>query len=136
MAGLQRVKSIPEEILHQMPAETISVPDLLAANLPRSLRGVIHLPESCLSKQISGWAAEYLWKARVSPREWLSSLNITWIAGGPARSIRSRSHGHIAGSKDLRFPFWIWNGRGDRAEREVAGMDANVMRRFEAKYIH
>ena len=44
-----------------------------------------------------------------------------------------------AGSKDLRLPFWIGNGGGDRAEREVeegVGMGANVMRRLEAKYIH
>ena len=121
-----------------MPAETISVPDLLAASLPQSLQNVIHLPESCLSKQTSSWTAECLWKARVPPREWLSSLNITWIAGrGWASEIHSIEV--PAGSKDLRFPFWIGNGGGDRAEREVeegAGMDANVMRRLEAKYIY
>ena len=54
MAGLQQVKSIPEEILRQMPAaQTISVSDLLAADLPQSLQSVLRLPETCLSKQTS-----------------------------------------------------------------------------------
>ena len=104
MAGLQQVKSVPEEILHQMPAETISVSDLLVANLPQSSQSVLRSPESCLSRQTPSWTAKCLWKTCVPPREWLSSLDIAldrgWANGIYLIEVP-------AGSKDLRFPLWI-----------------------------
>jgi hypothetical protein len=40
-AALQHEKIIPEEILCQMPGETISVSELVATDLPRGLRSVL-----------------------------------------------------------------------------------------------
>ena len=91
MAGLQQVKSIPEEFLRQTPAETISVSDLLVTDLPQSLQSVLRLPETCLSKQTSSWILKCVWRTRVPPREWLSSFDITLDRGWPAGSIQSRS---------------------------------------------
>ena len=104
MAGLQQVKSIPEEILRQMPVGTIPVSDILAASLPQSLRVVLHLQESCLLKQTTSWIAEYLWKTSIPPREWLSSLDTAldcgWASGTHSIEVPARS-------RDLRFPLWI-----------------------------
>ena len=37
-AALQQEKTVPEEVPHRIPAETISVSDLVMANLPQCLQ--------------------------------------------------------------------------------------------------
>ena len=105
-AALQQEKSVPEEILQRIPAETVSVSNLVATDLPRCLQDVLRSPESCLSKQAPNWTAEQLWEARVPPRTWLDGLDIA-VDRGWASGILSIEA--PVSSRNLRFPLWIGN---------------------------
>ena len=102
-AGLQQDKTIPEWILRRMPAETLSVSDLVATDLPRGLEDKLCSPESCLSKQTPVWTVEHLWNTDVPSRTWLNDLDIAldrgWHSG--IHSIEAP-----VGSNGQRFPLW------------------------------
>jgi len=106
MAILQREKSVPEKVLCQIPAETVTVSDLIIANLPKHLQGVLRSPESCLSKRAPDWAAKHLWTTCIPPRTWLFDLDTAvdhkWASGICSIEVP-------AGNRDLRFPLWIGN---------------------------
>ena len=104
--ALQQEKSVPKEILQQIPAETIAVSHLMVTDLPRRLQDVLRSPESCLSKQAPNWTPEDLQRTHVPPRAWLSGLDIAitrgWFSG--SWSIEAP-----VGSNELQFPLWIIN---------------------------
>jgi len=102
--ALQQEKTVPEEVLHRIPAETISVSDLVMVDLPQRLQDVLRSPESCLSKQTPSLTDRQLWGTRVPPRTWLYDLEVA-IDHGWANGIVSVEV--PVGSKNLRFPIWI-----------------------------
>ena len=105
-AARQQEKSVPEWILRQMPVETMSVSDLAAATLPRSLQDVLRSPESCLSKDIPAWTVEHLWNMDVPPRTWLNDLDIALNRGWTRRILSIEAP---VGSNGVRFPVWMGN---------------------------
>ena len=105
-AAFQQDTSIPEDILRQIPAETASVTNLIAAAVPKSLGCTLHSPESCLSNLTPDWTPEDLWKARVPSRTWLNDLEMT-MAKGWAR--KAKAVVVSVGPRNLRFPLWILN---------------------------
>jgi len=84
-AALQQEKNIPEEVLRRIPVETISVSNLVAADLPWRLQDVLRSPESCLSEQTPIWTDEKPREAYVPPTTWLNGLDIGldrgWTSG-------------------------------------------------------
>ena len=80
-AGLQQDKTIPKWILCRMPAETLSMSDLIAADLPQGLEDNLCSLESCLSKQTPVWTVEHLWNMDVLSRTWLNDLDIILDCG-------------------------------------------------------
>jgi len=115
--ALQQEKSVPEEMLCQIPAETMFVSDLVTAALPKHLQGVLRSPGSCLSKRAPNWTAEQLWTTCVPPRTWLNNLDIAvdhkWASGICSIEVP-------AGNRDLRFPLWIgsfWLGMVEAIEQ-------------------
>jgi len=112
-AALQQEKSIPEEVLRQIPAETVSVSDLVMADLPQHLQDVLRSAESCLSKRAPSWTDSQLWGTRVPPRTWLFDLDVA-IDRGWANGIVSIEV--PVGSKNLRFPIWIGSFWSEMAE--------------------
>ena len=96
-AALHQEKTIPEDILRQMPEETAPVSSLMAANLPRSFQGVLRSPESCMSKQTPDWTTKDLWETRVPARSWLGPLDVAldhgWASGARSIEVPSGSKG-------------------------------------------
>ena len=102
-AGLQQDKTIREWILRRMPAEALSVSDLVATDLPRGLEDELCSPESCLSKKPPVWTIEHLWNTDVPSRTWLNDLDIA-LDRGRHRGIHSIKA--PVGSNDQRIPLW------------------------------
>jgi len=119
-AALQQEKSVPEKVICRIPAETMSVSDLIIADLPKHLQGVLRSPESCLSRRALDLAAEHLWTTCIPPRTWLSDLG-TAVGHKWARGICSIevSAGNRPTISTLDRKLLFGNGGGYGAEREA-----------------
>ena len=115
MAGLRQVKSIPEEILRQMPNDLRvryfgGQPSTKLASCSTFTRILLVETDYKLDCQVS-------LGDEIPPRECLSSLD-TALDCGWASGIHSIEV--PAGSKDLRFPLWIGNFWLEKSHRPGA----------------